>query len=124
MKIRTDYVTNSSSSSYIISTSKNNKERMLDFFHIVESLESYETDPPTLITTDSDLNDYIKREYNTSLPKLLESSEYYKEKFGEVLKQLQKNNIVILQEVDYQQEELYDKLLEYVLKDYTRLEIG
>lgn len=121
MKFRKSFVTNSSSSSYIISTPLNNKERMDDFYNIVESLTGWETDSPNLITSEKKLNEYVKENYDKSLPDLLNSDEYYKDKFGSVLEELKNGNIVLIQEVDYDYSELYDKLLTYVLKDYKKV---
>lgn len=121
MKFRKSFVTNSSSSSYIISTPLNNRERMDDFYNIVESLTGWETDSPNLITSEKKLNEYVKENYDKSLPDLLNSDEYYKDKFGNVLEELKNGNIVLIQEVDYDYSELYDKLLTYVLKDYKKV---
>ena len=121
MKIRSNFVTNSSSSSYIISTPLSNRERMDDFYNIVESLTGWETDVPNLITSEKKLNEYIRENYDKSLPDLLNSDEYYKDKFGSVLEELKNGNIVLIQEVDYDYSELYDKLLTYVLKDYKKV---
>lgn len=121
MKFRKSFVTNSSSSSYIISTPLNNRERMDDFYNIVESLTGWETDSPNLITSEKRLNEYVRENYDKSLPDLLNSDEYYKDKFGSVLEELKNGNIVLIQEVDYDYSELYDKLLTYVLKDYKKV---
>lgn len=121
MKIRSNFVTNSSSSSYIISTPLSNRERMDDFYNIVESLTGWETDVPNLITSEKKLNEYVRENYDKSLPDLLNSDEYYKDKFGSVLEELKNGNIVLIQEVDYDYSELYDKLLTYVLKDYKKV---
>ena len=121
MKFRKSFVTNSSSSSYIISTPLNNRERMDDFYNIVESLTGWETDTPNLITSEKKLNEYVRENYDKSLPDLLNSDEYYKDKFGSVLEELKNGNIVLIQEVDYDYSELYDKLLTYVLKDYKKV---
>lgn len=121
MKVRSSFVTNSSSSSYIISTPLSNRERMDDFYNIVESLTGWETDTPNLITSEKKLNEYVRENYDKSLPDLLNSDEYYKDKFGSVLEELKNGNIVLIQEVDYDYSELYDKLLIYVLKDYKKV---
>lgn len=121
MKFRKSFVTNSSSSSYIISTPLNNRERMDDFYNIVKSLTGWETDSPNLITSEKKLNEYVRENYDKSLPDLLNSDEYYKDKFGSVLEELKNGNIVLIQEVDYDYSELYDKLLTYVLKDYKKV---
>lgn len=121
MKFRKSFVTNSSSSSYIISTPLNNRERMDDFYNIVESLTGWETDSPNLITSEKKLNEYVRENYDKSLPDLLNSDEYYKDKFGSVLEELKNGNIILIQEVDYDYSELYDKLLTYVLKDYKKV---
>lgn len=122
MKFRKSFVTNSSSSSYIISTSKENKERMNDFYNIVENITGYESDAPILITSESKLNSYVKERYDMSLPELLNGDdEYYKERYGKILEELKSGNIVLMQEVDYDVEDLYDKILYYVLKDYKRV---
>lgn len=122
MKYRESFVTNSSSSSYIISTPKENKDRAIDFLDIVESLDSYETGAPTMVTSENKLNEYVKETYDTSLPVLMENDDYYKNKYQKILAELSKGNIILMQEVDYQQEELYEKILRYVLKDYIKID--
>lgn len=122
MKYRESFITNSSSSSYIISTPKENKDRAIDFLDIVESLDSYETGAPTMVTSENKLNEYVKETYDTSLPVLMENDDYYKNKYQKILAELSKGNIILMQEVDYQQEELYEKILRYVLKDYIKID--
>lgn len=122
MKFRNSFVTNSSSSSYIISTSKENKNRMNDFYDIVDHMIGYETDEPILITSEKKLNEYVKDTYDISLPEILNGEDkYYKERYGKILEELKSGNIVLIQEVAYESEELYDKILYYVLKDFKRI---
>lgn len=122
MKFRNSFVTNSSSSSYIISTSKENKNRMNDFFDIADHMIGYETDEPILITSEKKLNEYVKEVYDMSLPELMNGDDkYYKERYGKILEELKNGNIVLMQEVAYESEELYDKILYYVLKDFKRI---
>lgn len=118
MKIRNSFVTNSSSSSYCISTTKDNKKKILDFFDIVKCMNGYETGYPVFVSTEKDLNKYVEDEYDTTLPKLLESDEYYKEIYGQILQELKNGNVVLMQDVSYGDEELYEKILQYVVKDY------
>lgn len=122
MKIRKSFVTNSSSSSFVISTPKENKDRMNDFYDIVESITGYESDYPILITSENKLNSYVKERYDLSLPELLNGDdEYYKDKYGKILEELKSGNIVLMQEVNYGEEELYEKILHYVLKDFKKI---
>lgn len=122
MKFRNSFVTNSSSSSYIISTSKENKNRMNDFYDIVDHMIGYETDEPILITSEKKLNEYVKDTYDISLPEILNGEDkYYKERYGKILEELKNGSIVLIQEVAYESEELYDKILYYVLKDFKRI---
>ena len=118
MKVRNSFVTNSSSSSYIVSVNKDKKQNMLDFYDIVQDLGGYETDEPHLFCTEKDLNNYVKEEYGKSLPEIINSDEYYAETYGGMLKKIKDGDIVLQQYVSYGQEELYEKLMQYVLKDY------
>lgn len=118
MKVRNSFVTNSSSSSYCISAKKDKRKNMIDFFDIVKSMNGYETGYPVFISSEKDLNKYVENEYDMTLPKLLESDDYYKEKYSEILQEIKKGNVVLMQEISYGDEELYEKILQYVVKDY------
>ena len=110
----------SSSSSFIISVTRDKKQEMQDFFDIAESLGGYETGEPHLFTTEKELNDYVNEEYDMSLPKLLSTDDYgyYKDTYGAILDNIKEGKICLMQDISYGQEELYRKLLNYVLKKY------
>ena len=121
MKIRSSFVTNSSSSSFVVSAKREKKKEMSDFFVIVNCMEGYETGTPVLVSSEKDLNNYVEREYSRTLPDLMESDEYYKERYGNILKELRDGNIILMQDISYGDEELFEKILHYVVGDYTIL---
>ena len=91
---------------------------MLYFYDIVQDLGGYETDEPHLFCTEKDLNNYVKEEYGKSLPEIINSDEYYAETYGGMLKKIKDGDIVLQQYVSYGQEELYEKIMRYILQDY------
>ncbi len=92
MKLRSGFVSNSSSSSFVISAKKN-----ADLKVTVE----ISLTPDNVLETEADLEEYILNEYGTSdqtLKQLLEDNEteYVSEQYEQYLKEIKKGNVIYI----------------------------
>lgn len=128
MKYRSDFVTNSSSSSYIIAYQQvpNYDEatmkkypalacfnRLIDIV-LTASSDYNETDKGDKITTKEELNDFFVDRYGCSLRTLdevLSDDEYLKEQYEKCVNAIQRGYIVLFKEVSYSDDILADLIL-------------
>ena len=105
MKYRKGFISNSSSSSFIIST-KSDKEKIkveIDLIEFIENCGEYgESGLTRIFRTENDILKYIKEYYcYDSIEEFIEDDEDQQEKINEMKQQINEGNIIICCDIGY-----------------------
>ena len=113
MKYRNGFISNSSSSSFIIST-KSDKEKIkveIDLVEFIENCGEYgESGLRCILRNEKDVLDYIKEYGYEPIEEFFEDEPYWKEKYDEMKQQINDGNIIICCDIGYDKTSQFEVL--------------
>jgi hypothetical protein len=114
MKKRMGYISNSSSSSFIISTKSSNEKIKveIDLLEFIENCGDYDSSGISFILkTENDILKYIKEYYcYDSIEEFIEDDEDHQEKINEMKQQINEGNIIICCDIGYDKTSQFEVL--------------